>query len=97
MDTGLRRYDKENMKKIHIICGPTASGKSALALSLAQKTGGVIINADSQQLFADLPILTARPTPEDESRAPHKLYGMLTADESPSVSSATTRKTSAKG
>jgi len=71
--------------KIHIIAGATASGKSAIALERAQKTGGVIINADSQQLFRDLPILTARPTPEEEALVPHKLYGMLNADESPSV------------
>ncbi|MDX2112418.1 MAG: tRNA (adenosine(37)-N6)-dimethylallyltransferase MiaA [Alphaproteobacteria bacterium] len=73
------------MKKIHIIAGPTASGKSARALALAESTGGVIINADSQQLFKDLPILTARPTKQDEARAPHKLYGLLNANESPSA------------
>lgn len=73
------------MPKIHIIAGPTASGKSARALALAEKLGGVVINADSQQLFADLPILTARPTPEETSRAPHKLYGILAADEAPSA------------
>jgi len=73
------------MAKIHIIIGPTASGKSALALSLAEKIGGVIINADSQQLYRDLPILTARPTPEEESRAPHKLYGILNGDEASSA------------
>jgi tRNA dimethylallyltransferase len=71
--------------KIHIIAGPTASGKSARALEIAQKTGGVIINADSQQLFKDLPILTARPTPAEEQLAPHKLYGILNANEQPSV------------
>ncbi len=85
MDTGLRRYDKNIMKKIHIIAGSTASGKSARALALAESTGGVIINADSQQLFKDLPILTARPTRQDEARAPHKLYGLLNANESPSA------------
>jgi len=73
------------MKKIHIIAGATASGKSARALALAEATGGVIINADSQQLFKDLPILTARPTLEEEARAPHKLYGLLNANESPSA------------
>ncbi|MDE3061097.1 MAG: tRNA (adenosine(37)-N6)-dimethylallyltransferase MiaA, partial [Pseudomonadota bacterium] len=64
-----------------IIAGPTASGKSALALELAEKSGGVIINADSQQLYHELPILTARPTPEEEARAPHRLYGILPASE----------------
>lgn len=54
-------------------------------MQLAEKNGGIIINADSQQLFSDLPILTARPTKEDEARVPHKLYGILGADESPSV------------
>ena len=71
--------------KIHIIAGPTASGKSERALALAERMGGVIINADSQQLFSDLPILTARPTREDEARAPHKLYGILSAHELPSM------------
>lgn len=66
---------------ILIITGPTASGKSSLALYLAQKLGGVIINADSQQLYAPLRILTARPSEEDMQHAPHKLYGMLNADQ----------------
>jgi tRNA dimethylallyltransferase len=66
---------------IVIIAGATASGKSSIALCLAQKTGGVIINADSQQMYAELPILSARPTPAEESAAPHKLYGMLGANE----------------
>jgi len=67
--------------EIIIITGATASGKSAIALSLAQKTGGVIINADSQQMYAELPVLSARPTKEDEALTPHKLYGCLNADE----------------
>jgi len=67
--------------KITIIAGPTASGKSSVALSLAQKTGGVIINADSQQMYADLRVLTARPSVADEALAPHKLYGALRAHE----------------
>jgi len=62
-----------------LIAGPTASGKSALALELAQKTGGVIINADSMQVYRDLRIITARPTPEDEARVPHRLYGQTDA------------------
>lgn len=64
---------------IILLTGPTASGKSAFALSLAEITGGVIINADSQQLYRDLRVLTARPAPEDEARAPHRLYGILAA------------------
>jgi tRNA dimethylallyltransferase len=62
-----------------LIAGPTASGKSALALELAQKAGGIIINADSMQVYRDLRIITARPTREDEARAPHLLYGHVDA------------------
>lgn len=60
-----------------LIAGPTASGKSALALSLASVLGGEIINADSMQVYADLRVLTARPTPEEEGRAPHHLFGSV--------------------
>jgi tRNA dimethylallyltransferase len=62
-----------------LIAGPTASGKSALALELAQKTGGVIINADSMQVYRDLHILTARPTAAQERQVPHRLYGYVDA------------------
>jgi tRNA dimethylallyltransferase len=62
-----------------LIAGPTASGKSALALELARKTGGVIINADSMQVYRDLHILTARPTAEEERQVPHRLYGYVDA------------------
>jgi tRNA dimethylallyltransferase len=62
-----------------LIAGPTASGKSALALELAQATGGVIINADSMQVYRDLRVITARPTPQEEARAPHRLYGHVEA------------------
>lgn len=72
---------KSILPKIIIVAGPTASGKSAIALELAEKNGGVIINADSQQLYRDLPILTARPTSQEEARAPHKLYGILCVSE----------------
>jgi tRNA dimethylallyltransferase len=65
--------------KAVLIAGPTASGKSALALALAQKNGGVVINADSMQVYRDLRIITARPTPEEEARAPHRLYGHVDA------------------
>jgi tRNA dimethylallyltransferase len=68
-----------------VIGGSTASGKSALALALARATGGTVVNADSQQLFADLPILTARPTVAEEALAPHRLYGLLQPHEQPSV------------
>ena len=62
-----------------LIAGPTASGKSALALELAQKTGGVVINADSMQVYRDLRIITARPTAPEEALAPHRLYGHVDA------------------
>ncbi len=62
-----------------LIAGPTASGKSALALALAKMTGGVIINADSMQVYRDLRIITARPTPDEEAAVPHRLYGHVDA------------------
>ncbi|MGH6835444.1 MAG: tRNA (adenosine(37)-N6)-dimethylallyltransferase MiaA [Methylocella sp.] len=58
-----------------LIAGPTASGKSALARRLAHVLGGVVINADSMQVYRDLRVLTARPSAEDEARIPHRLYG----------------------
>jgi tRNA dimethylallyltransferase len=62
-----------------LIAGPTASGKSALALGLARQHGGVVINTDSMQVYRDLRVLTARPTREDEALAPHRLYGGVDA------------------
>ena len=70
---------------IQLIAGPTASGKSRLALETAERTGAVILNADSQQLYADLRILSARPTAEDEARAEHRLYGNADAADAWSV------------
>ena len=70
-----------------VVAGPTASGKSALALALADELGGTIINADSLQCYRDLRILTARPGPADEQRAPHRLYGFLDAAERGSAAS----------
>jgi tRNA dimethylallyltransferase len=58
-----------------LIAGPTASGKSALALDVACRIGGTIVNADSMQVYRDLRILTARPSPDEEAEAPHRLYG----------------------
>jgi tRNA dimethylallyltransferase len=58
-----------------LIAGPTASGKSALALRLAQRLGGVVINCDSMQVYRDLSIITARPSPVEEASVPHALYG----------------------
>jgi tRNA dimethylallyltransferase len=68
-----------------LIAGATASGKSAFALALAEKLGGTIINADSMQVYRDLRIITARPTPEEEARVPHLLYGHVDAAENYSV------------
>jgi tRNA dimethylallyltransferase len=73
------------MSTVILIAGPTASGKSALALELAAKLGGVIINADSMQVYRDLRIITARPTPDEERRVPHRLYGHVDAAENYSV------------
>ena len=67
--------------KAILIAGPTASGKSALALAIAERIGGVIINADSMQVYRELRILSARPTPEEEKRVPHRLYGFVPASE----------------
>lgn len=64
-----------------IVYGPTASGKSALALALARRFGGAVINADSMQVYRELRILTARPTAEEEAAAPHFLYGVRPASE----------------
>lgn len=64
-----------------VICGPTASGKSALALAVAARFGGVVVNADSMQVYRDLRIVTARPGDDDLARAPHRLYGFLGVEE----------------
>ena len=64
-----------------IVAGPTASGKSALALALAEQLGGTVINADSMQVYRELRILTARPTPAEEAAVPHALYGVRPARE----------------
>jgi tRNA dimethylallyltransferase len=68
-----------------LIAGPTASGKSALALRLAEKLGGTIVNTDSMQVYRDLRIITARPSPAEEARVPHRLYGHVDAAENYSV------------
>lgn len=64
-----------------LIAGPTASGKSALAMALAERLGGVVINADSMQVYAELRVLTARPSAEDCARVPHRLFGHVPARE----------------
>lgn len=64
-----------------MIVGPTASGKSACAIDIAREFDGVIINADSMQVYRDLRILTARPDLQEEAQAPHRLYGVIPASE----------------
>ena len=72
-------------EKAVLIAGPTASGKSALALALAQEIGGAIVNADSMQVYRDLRVITARPTLDEEAAVPHRLYGHVDAAENYSV------------
>ena len=64
-----------SLPPVALIAGPTASGKSSLALALAEAANGVVINADSAQVYRDLRLVTARPDAADEARAPHRLYG----------------------
>lgn len=68
-----------------LIAGPTASGKSAAALALAERVGGTLINADSMQIYRELEVLTARPSAEDMARVPHRLYGHVSVREPYSV------------
>jgi tRNA dimethylallyltransferase len=70
-----------SVPEIVIVAGPTASGKSALALALAEEFGGTIINADSQQVYRDLAVLSARPSTAEMARVPHRLYGVIDAAE----------------
>lgn len=65
------------MREIVVVCGPTASGKSALAMEIARERGGVVINADSMQIYDALPVLTAQPGAADRRAVPHALYGVL--------------------
>ncbi len=68
-------------KHVLVVTGPTASGKSAAALALAERRGGTVINADAMQTYDAFPILTAQPTPEERARVPHALYGVLPLSE----------------
>ncbi len=68
-------------KPVLVVAGPTASGKSALAARLARDFGGIVINADSMQVYRDLPILTAQPSEAAKAAAPHRLYGFLALDD----------------
>src|SRR5712671_3230901 len=78
-------HDQAPSKRAVLIAGPTASGKSALALALARDIGGTIVNADSMQVYRDLRVITARPTAEEEASVPHRLYGHVDAAENYSV------------
>ena len=69
------------VRKTILIAGPTASGKSALAIAIADRLGGVVINADSMQVYRDLRVITARPTPDEEQLVPHLLFGHVDAAE----------------
>ena len=69
------------LKTAVLIAGPTASGKSALAMKLAKRVDGEIVNADSMQVYRELRVLTARPSEADEARVPHHLYGFMSAAE----------------
>ena len=77
----MTRPSSAALPPVALIAGPTASGKSALALALALRTGGTIINADSAQLYRELRIVTARPSEEDEAASPHRLYGTRAGDD----------------
>jgi tRNA dimethylallyltransferase len=72
----------DSLPKLALIAGPTASGKSALAMALAERHDGVVINADSAQVYANLRILSARPSEQDEARVPHRLFGYIDGAES---------------
>ena len=76
---------KSPQKRALLIAGPTASGKSALALKLGRERGGVIVNADALQVYAELRILSARPSPAEEAEVPHRLYGHVAGSECYSV------------
>ncbi len=67
--------------RVALITGPTASGKSSLAMRIAERTNGVIVNADSAQVYRDLRIVTARPSAEDEAALPHRLFGYIDGSE----------------
>ena len=67
--------------RVLVIAGPTASGKSSLALAVAERFGGVVINADAMQVYRNVEVLTAQPTAAARARVPHRLYGAVAADE----------------
>ena len=79
------------MSRLVLLAGPTASGKSRLALELAEALGGVIVNADSMQVYRELEVITARPSAADEARVPHRLYGVVSVADPFSVAAWKTR------
>src|ERR1700758_2051442 len=85
----------QDAKDAVLIAGPTASGKSALALALAERIGGTIINADSMQVYGDPRTITARPSETEEARVPHRLYGHVDAAVNYSVGQYVTDATAA--
>jgi tRNA dimethylallyltransferase len=84
MEPALARYQVTSPGAV-LLAGPTASGKSAAALGIAARLNGTIINADSMQVYRELHVLTARPSPEEMARVPHRLYGIAPASEAFSV------------
>jgi tRNA dimethylallyltransferase len=78
-------HQEAKVERAVLIAGPTASGKSALAVFLAEQLGGIVINADAMQVYRDLRILTARPSAAEEARVPHRLFGHVDAAETYSV------------
>lgn len=77
MSVAVNMKPSKKPKTVALIAGPTASGKSALAIRLAEMTGGIVINADASQVYRDLRIVSARPSAEEEGRAPHRLFGHI--------------------
>lgn len=80
MTTPGERRATSRARRTILIAGPTASGKSALALALAERLNGAVINADAMQVYRDFRVLTARPTPQEEALVPHALYGFVPAE-----------------
>ena len=76
-----------DQKKVLVLFGPTACGKSSLAIKISENIKSTIINADSIQVYRDLRILTSRPSEDDERRTAHKLYGIINGEDSFSVAS----------
>src|SRR3546814_9625468 len=72
-----QNHGSDDRPAVALIAGPTASGKSALALEFARRQDAVIINADASQVYVDLAILSARPSPEEMATAPHRLFGCI--------------------